>query len=64
MEAEDVAEHITSFWQRCEMARFVGGLAEEEVFGQGLSTDGYWYDHQTCYWIPVGVSLDIPQAKN
>lgn len=29
-----------------------------------LIADGYWLDHETCYWIPVGVSLDVPDAKN
>lgn len=56
---DDVRQILSDFSDRCDRARLVGGVAHMEVVERGLrSMPGYWFDWQTHYWIPVGVTLE------
>ena len=58
---EDVESIVRDFYDRCELARAVGGIAHEVVVDQGAAPAGYWLDDSTMYWIPGNVprsSLD------
>ena len=58
-DADWVSKVIAAGNRRCDLARFVGGIAHHAVVERGLGEPaGHWFDVETAYWIPVGVSLD------
>lgn len=56
--ADFVRSAIADHKNRCDTARFVGGIPHFQVVEAGKKPEGYWFDDLTDYWIPVGVILD------
>ncbi len=55
---DDVENIMATFYRRCEAARAVGGIPYKEVVEKGLCDPvGYYFDEQTCYFIPDGIEL-------
>lgn len=62
IDADQIKQIIDEAFSRCQLAEMVGGIRHQDVVERNLSTDGYWFDDLTCWWIPVGVSLDAGRA--
>lgn len=56
-----IEEIIGSFARRCELASMVGISATEQL-EKGMKREDlektHWYDWETDWWIPHGVSLN------
>lgn len=60
---EIVTDVLNGFWSRCAEARMAGIPLYEVVDHIRAVPDGWWFDHDTAYYLPPGFQFSSGSAN-